>query len=76
MLYKMVLTFDSVDDFAKCDHSNTSVFKLLRQSCFVCPAVLAYLNKYRHGEFVFVEGERETFSGPIFLVYWPKGKEL
>ena len=29
MLYRLVLTFDSVDEILKCDHSNESYFAVL-----------------------------------------------
>jgi len=37
MLYKVVLTFDSVDEILKCDHSNESYWAVL--SCAVYYAV-------------------------------------
>ena len=39
MLYKVVLTFESVDEFLWCDHSNETSFAVLSHgtSCFSVP---------------------------------------
>ena len=36
MLYKVVLTFESVDEILKCDHSNESYWAVLSLVLFIC----------------------------------------
>ena len=47
MLYKMVLTFESVDEILKCDHSNESYWAVL--SCGAVYYAVRGGSNYIHG---------------------------
>ena len=45
MLYKVVLTFESVDKILKCDHSNGSYRTVLSSGAVYCAVLLRWLQR-------------------------------
>ena len=59
MLYKVVLTFASVDEILKYDHSNESYWAVLSHGAFS----LSAFHKMKFGKFIIFRGERVNLYG-------------